>query len=42
MAKIIEFYIQQSFHKVSSGSPQPNVARCWHFHWQYANRRDLF
>ena len=40
MAKIIEFYIPQSFRKVSKWFPQPDVARCWHFHRRHENRRD--
>jgi hypothetical protein len=40
MAKIIEFYIPQSFRKVSKWLPPHDAARCWSFKWRYDNPRD--
>jgi hypothetical protein len=41
MAKIIEFYIPQSFRKVSKGCRQTQAGSCWSFQWRSENPRDM-
>ena len=41
-ATLLVFALTLSFGQSAADYGGADLARCWHFHWRYKNRRDRF